>query len=120
MMVKHYLISNCRTWQSSFCSSSSNKEGLNFTGWDKAFNRVVSDLDVQAVYTPKTYTVKFYVNAKPYGEAITVAHGADVELPAEPEVPGYKFVKWDKPTTNVTSNLSLNAVLEIRYYKLDS
>lgn len=92
------------------------KEGLNFTGWDKAFNRVVSDLDVQAVYTPKTYTVKFYVNAKPYGEAVTVAHGADVELPAEPEVPGYKFVKWDKPTTNVTSNLSLNAVLEIRYY----
>ncbi len=93
------------------------KEGHKFIKWDKYLDSVKSDLTVNAEFEKNKYTVKLYVFGEQYGDPIIVEHGEALEL-AAPEVKGYRFVKWDKPVDNVTSNLNLNAILEIRYYQV--
>lgn len=93
------------------------KEGHKFVKWDKYLGSVKGDLTVNAEFEKNKYTVKFYVFGEQYGDAIIVEHGEALELTA-PEINGYSFVKWDKPVDNITSNLNLNAILEIRYYQV--
>ena len=62
-----------------------------------------------------TYTVDFYKQDGQLHKSVTVEEGASVDvnsvdIPIAPE--GYRFVKWDKAVTNITHNMSVNAVFE--------
>ena len=93
--------------------SNPSREGYTFTGWDKAFTNVTSDLTVTAQYSIKQYTVTF----KDWdGSTIitrTVNHGSSATAPSDPNRDGYNFIGWDKAFNNVTSDLTITAQYEI-------
>lgn len=89
------------------------REGHTFSGWDKAFNKVTSDLTVTATYDVIKFTVKFVDHdGTQIGEEVTVEWGKNVTPPSNPTREGYKFTGWDKPLENVTSNLTITATYE--------
>ena len=80
-----------------------------FTGWDKSFDEITSDLEVTATYKINEYTVTF----KDYDGKILktqiVESGKAATAPAEPTREYYQFTGWDKPFDNVTSDLVVTA-----------
>ena len=90
--------------------------GYTFTGWDKAFNNVTSDLTVTAQYTINTYTVTFKDWDGTTLKTQTVNYGGSATAPADPTRVGYTFTGWDKAFTNVTSNLTVTAQYTINTY----
>ena len=91
-------------------------EGYHFTGWDKAFDKVTSDLTVKALYAINTYTVTFvdYDNTELKKE--TVEHGKAATAPADPKREGYTFKGWDKDFSNITADLTVKAQYAINVY----
>ncbi len=90
--------------------------GYTFTGWDKAFNNVTSDLTVTAQYTINTYTVTFKDWDGTVLKTQTVNYGGSATAPADPSRTGYTFTGWDKTFTNVTANLTVTAQYTINTY----
>ncbi len=91
------------------------RDGYTFTGWDKDFTNVQSDLTVTAQYTKNIvyYTVTFldWDGTKLYVEQ--VEEGKDAVGPtSNPTRDGYTFIGWSKPITNITSNLTVIAQYE--------
>ncbi len=95
------------------------KEGFDFIGWDKEYNNVRGDLELNAVYRCKEYyqSVKFYVDGRLYAEQ-SVLRGDDAVVPAAPEKLGHSFKEWDKAITNVMEDLAVNAVFEKNKYEV--
>ena len=93
--------------------SNPSRDGYTFTGWDKTFTNVTSDLTVTAQYSIKQYTVTF----KDWdGSTIitrTVNHGSSATAPSDPNRDGYNFIGWDKAFNNVISDLTITAQYEI-------
>ena len=87
------------------------KEGYSFTGWDKEFNNVKSDLTVNAEFSLNTYTVTFF-DGDTVLKTETVNHGESA-VGLTPEKEGYSFVGWDKEFDNVTSNLDVYAQYDV-------
>ena len=89
------------------------REGYTFTGWDKAFTNVKSDLSVRAVYIEigvPEYIVTFCDWDGTVLKRQTVVNGQDAVAPADPTREGYTFTGWDKAFTNVQSDLTINAI----------
>ncbi|MGM9609731.1 MAG: InlB B-repeat-containing protein, partial [Eubacteriales bacterium] len=87
-----------------------------FTGWDKDFSEITADTVVNAQYredTKHTVTFKGYngevldTQSVYDGEAATAPTTVPVPDPAH-----IRFVRWDKDFSNVTSDLTVNAVFE--------
>ena len=91
------------------------KEGYDFIGWDQEFTNVKSNLTVNAIYEPKTYTVKFLVNGSVVSNQ-SVNHNQSATPPASPFKEGYNFIGWDQEFVNVKSNLDINAKFEIKTF----
>lgn len=92
-------------------------EGMHFAKWDKDFSKVTEDIEVSAVYELNVYTVTF----KKGETTLTirrVEHGSAATPPNVYDTATEKFVGWDKPFDNVTSDLIVNAKLEKRKYTL--
>lgn len=89
-------------------------EGFEFTGWDKSFDNVSSDLEVNAVYEVEgtKYTVTFKDKDGNVISEVEVKEGKAATAPTAPEIEGYKFDKWDKPFDNVTTDLVVTAKYE--------
>lgn len=92
-------------------------QGMIFNGWDTAFDNVTEDIIVTAQYVNQStlsYTVTFrYMDSQGewVSESQTVKHGENANAPTVPTPPtGYTFNSWDKKYTNITSNLTINAV----------
>lgn len=87
-------------------------EGYTFTGWDKEFDNVTSDLVINPIYEKDvvTYIVKFYDNTGKVISEEKVEEGKAATAPKAPEVPGLSFDGWDKDFSNVTSDLEVNPV----------
>lgn len=87
-------------------------EGYTFLGWDTDFSCVTSDITVTALLQPNEYIVTFVVDGLYY--PITVKHGQTAVPPVMPtyDSSGNAFLRWDKELTNVTSNMTVNAVYE--------
>ena len=93
-------------------------EGMHFAEWDKDFSKVTEDIEVSAVYEINFYTVIFK-NGETTLKIDNVKHGESATPPNNPpDTPTEKFVGWDKPFDNVTSDLIVNAKLEKRKYTL--
>ena len=91
------------------------RTGYTFTGWDKAFTNVQSDLSVTATYTQNsqpvtTYTVKFCDWNGTVLKTQTVQQGQSATAPTAPTREGYTFSGWDKVFTNVQADLFVYAV----------
>ena len=96
------------------------KDGWEFTGWDKTFNKVTTDLTVTARFSavepdpdPVYYTVNFVVDAEKgtaTGElSQQVLSGKGAVAPTVNAKDGWEFTGWDKSFSKVTANLTVNA-----------
>ena len=92
-------------------------EGHTFTGWDKDFDHVKSDLDIKALYEINTYIVYFYdMVGNQLGETQIIEYGKAAVAPEAPAVEGYHFTGWDKDFGAVKSDLIVNATYEKNVY----
>ena len=92
------------------------REGYDFTGWDKDFSNIQSDLTVTAQYKTATYSVRF-VDGCTDGEINTqnIEYGGAATEPEVPEHEGYVFIGWDKQFDAIMGN----TVVTARYLKGD-
>ena len=83
------------------------KEGYEITGWDKDYNNITSDLEINAEYV-KVYTVTF----KFKDEVIKTEKVREGESATAPivEKKEYKVTGWDKDYSNITNDLEVNAL----------
>ncbi|MCL1874782.1 MAG: InlB B-repeat-containing protein [Synergistaceae bacterium] len=88
------------------------RAGHTFIGWDVDFSNITSDLTVKAVYDTYTYTVTFMSDGKVFNTQ-TVEHGKAAVDPGVPTKPGYTFAGWDKDFSNITSDLTVNALFTV-------
>lgn len=92
-------------------------EGMHFAKWDKDFSKVTEDIEVSAVYELNVYTVIFK-NGETTLKTEMVKHGSAATPPNVYDTPTEKFVGWDKPFDNVTSDLIVNAKWETKKFTL--
>ena len=92
------------------------RTGYTFTDWDKAFDKVTSDLTVTAQYAINTYTVKFVDFDGRELSVQKVNWGAAAAAPASPTFTGFTFARWDKAFDKVTSDLTVTAQYAINKY----
>lgn len=92
-------------------------EGMHFAKWDKDFSKVTEDIEVSAVYELNVYTVTFK-NGDTEIKTEYVKHGFAATPPNVYDTATEKFVRWDKPFDNVTSDLIVNAEFETKKFTL--
>ena len=100
------------------------RAGFIFSGWDKDYTHIQSDLTITALYSEQVtyYTVTFIDWNGQTLKTEQVESGKDATPPADPVREGYTFIGWDGNYTNVQSNLiitaqySLNKDPEKTYY----
>lgn len=92
-------------------------EGMHFAKWDKDFSKVTEDIEVSAVYEDNFYTVIFK-NGETTLKTEKVKHGDPATPPNVYDTATKKFVGWDKPFNNVTSDLIVNAQFETKKFTL--
>lgn len=86
------------------------REGFVFTGWDKEYNNVTSDLTVTALYERKYYTVTFYgYEDAVLGDVQSVAYGENAAAPVAPEISGLVFAGWRRDYTEIKENTKIYA-----------
>ena len=92
--------------------SNPTRVGHTFTGWDKTFTNVQSNLTVTAQYRINTYIVTFVDGITHHMfHTEEVNHGGNVTFPTSliPDHPGYTFTGWDSNGQNITSDVSITA-----------
>ena len=92
-------------------------EGMHFAKWDKDFSKVTEDIEVSAVYELNEYTVTFK-NGETTLKTEMVKHGFAATPPNVFDTATKKFVGWDKPFDNVTSDIIVNAKFETKKFTL--
>lgn len=92
-------------------------EGMHFAKWDKDFSKVTEDIEVSAVYELNEYMVIFK-NGETTLKTEMVKHGFAATPPNVYDTATKKFVGWDKPFDNVTSDLIVNAKFETKKFTL--
>ena len=90
--------------------------GYTFTGWDKDFSKVTSDLTVTAQYKINSYTVTFLDKDGNVIAKETVEYGSSVTAPEAPVVEGYTFTGWDRSITKITGDMTVIALYKINTY----
>lgn len=82
-----------------------------FSGWDKEFSSVQSDLDVYPIYGDKEkFTVTFLDENGNVLKTQEVVSGKSATAPTVPTREDTIFDKWDKSFSNVTENLTVTAI----------
>ena len=84
--------------------------GYQFTGWDKSFTNITSDLTITAQYAILTFTVTFKDWDGSILKTQTVNYGGAALAPTGMNREGYTFTGWDIVFYNVTSDLIVNAI----------
>ncbi len=92
------------------------REGYTFTGWDKDYSSVKSDLVVTAQYEINKYTVTFFGNGGVELSKQTVDWNTAAVAPDAPAVEGYTFKGWDTDFSQVTKDLEVTAQYEINKF----
>ena len=86
------------------------KLGYNFDHWDHDFSSVTEDMTITAIFTVKTFTVKFVDWNNSILSNQTVEYGASATAPANPTREGYVFDGWNGSYENVVSNVTITAI----------
>ena len=91
------------------------RDGYTFSGWDKDFSNIKSDLTVTAMYE-KNKDEMFTVNFVDYDGRLLktekIILGGNALAPTEPTRDGYTFIGWDKEFTNIIDNITVTARYE--------
>ncbi len=88
------------------------RPGYEFTGWDKTFDRVTSDMTVTAQYV-RLWTVIFYdMDGTTVLDTVEVRDGEGATAPEAPAKAHFTFTGWNAAFDRVTNNLSVTAVYE--------
>ena len=85
------------------------REGYNFTGWDRDFDNVRANMTVTATYAIRTFTVTFEDFDGSVLSTDTVDWNTAATPPADPERDGYTFTGWDADFSAVTANMTVTA-----------
>ena len=102
------------------------KEGYEFDAWykDSGFKekfsneeKLEADLTLYANWTIKEYVVKFFVDGS-LVDSQNVEYNGSATAPADPDLYQYDFAGWDKEFTNVTNNLDVNAILNLKKFSV--
>ena len=88
------------------------REGYDFTGWDKAFDAVRADIDVTATFSIKVFRVEFLNDDGGILSIQNVIWRQAAVPPISPSKEGYDFVGWDKPYDSITSDIIIYAQYE--------
>ena len=86
------------------------KLGYYFDHWDQDFSSVTEDMTITAIFTVKTFTVKFVDWNNSVLSNQTVEYGASATAPANPTREGYIFDGWNGSYENVVSNVTITAI----------
>ena len=87
--------------------------GYDFVGFDYDFNDpITGDLTIVANYTKKSYTVTFRGLDGMVLETVSVLFGNDATAPSYSAPAGYTLGGWDIAFTDVSSNLTVNMILD--------
>lgn len=82
--------------------------GYQFVSWDTIFTNVNENLTVRPIYEKRVYVVTFK-SADNVVETQNVVFGENAVAP-EVSRAGYVFIDWDQELTNITRNLTVNAL----------
>ncbi len=95
-------------------------EGKKFIGWDGSFTNINSDTTITAIFEddsssqPSTgegeHTVTIIIGSNTSTQ--TVKDGGTASLPSSVSVDGYSFKGWDRDASNITSDVTITAILE--------
>jgi hypothetical protein len=92
----------------------------NFTGWDNSYTNITSDITITAQYSIKTFTVTFIAGENGTisgGDAVqTIEYGSDAAEPTVTPGNAWDFLGWSTDFTNVTSDLTVNALYSIKTF----
>ena len=94
------------------------KEGYTFVGWDKEFSNVTGNLNINAVWEPIKFTVKFVDEDDTVLLEVEVEYGKDATPPTPPTKEGFQFDRWDGNYTNVKSNITVKAVYKVATFEV--
>ena len=86
------------------------KLGYNFDHWDQDFSSVTEDMTITAIFTVKTFIVKFVDWNNSILSSQTVEYGASATAPTNPTREGYVFDGWNGSYENVVSNVTITAI----------
>ncbi len=77
-------------------------EGYTFTGWDGELPPTMpeEDLEFTALLEANGYTAYYYVDDDVY-ESYPVLFGEEIDVPTDPEKPGYTFTGWEESTDHM-------------------
>ena len=92
------------------------RAGYTFTGWDKDFSHVTSDMTVTATYSINKYTATFVDYDGTGLGTSTVNYNTAATAPSDPSRVGYTFTGWDKVFSHVTSDMTVTATYSINQY----
>ena len=105
--------------ESAVAPDAPSRSGYTFVGWDSAFDTVIANVDITALYeegTVNTYTVRFLDwNGDLISEQIVV-EGASAVAPQVSAREGYDFSGWSADFSNVTSDMNVTALYSIWTY----
>ena len=91
-------------------------ECYTFTGWDKAFTKVLEDLTISPIFeyiedcVPEGYVKVTFTDL--FGNVIDeqlVLIGSDVTAPVPPTIVFYQFTGWSAPLTNIQTSQTIQA-----------
>ena len=89
------------------------KIGHTFSSWDVNFTNVTKDINVSAIFTKNSYTVKFYEKDRvSLIESVSVQYGESAVAPNAPTVAGHYFTSWSEDVTYVTEDIEVYAIYE--------
>ena len=100
-----------------------NIDGKQFIGWDSSFDNITSDRTITALFddteepevTSDENTSSVHTVTVVIGDKITtqeVPDGGEANIPSSITLEGYTFKGWDSDYSNVTSDITVSAVLE--------
>lgn len=92
------------------------RTGYTFTGWDRDFSHVTSNMTVKAQYQATQCNVVFVDYDSSPILRVVVDYGTAAHAPADPVREGYTFTGWDKDFTHVTGDMTVKAQYSVNTY----
>ncbi|MFA5748704.1 MAG: family 10 glycosylhydrolase [Bacilli bacterium] len=87
--------------------------GYHFTGWDKEFNLITTDLVITAVFSEgNQFIVKFMDKFDNEVKTESVIEGNSATSPTLDEINGFIFKGWDQEFSNIESDLIIRPLYE--------